>query len=151
MFQIVKEPIDVSRVIEAVVDRNAGAIVTFIGTVRELTKGKKTLYLEYEAYESMAQKKLEQIGAEIKQQFPSAKVAIVHRIGRLEITDAAVVIAVSTPHRADAYEANRYAIERIKEMVPIWKKEHWEDGSLWIGNQQETISYEKGIPKEMKL
>lgn len=150
MFQIVKEPIDVSRVIEAVVDRNAGAIVTFIGTVRELTKGKKTLYLEYEAYESMAQKKLEQIGAEIKQQFPSAKVAIVHRIGRLEITDAAVVIAVSTPHRADAYEANRYAIERIKEMVPIWKKEHWEDGSLWIGNQQETISYEKGIPKEMK-
>ncbi|ASS92435.1 MAG: molybdenum cofactor biosynthesis protein MoaE [Bacillaceae bacterium] len=150
MFQIVKEPIDVSRVIEAVVDRNAGAIVTFIGTVRELTKGKKTLYLEYEAYESMAQKKLEQIGAEIKQQFPNAKVAIVHRIGRLEITDAAVVIAVSTPHRADAYEANRYAIERIKEMVPIWKKEHWEDGSLWIGNQQETISYEKGIPKEMK-
>ncbi len=150
MFQIVKEPIDVSRVIEAVVDRNAGAIVTFIGTVRELTKGKKTLYLEYEAYESMAQKKLEQIGAEIKQQFPNAKVAIVHRIGRLEITDTAVVIAVSTPHRADAYEANRYAIERIKEMVPIWKKEHWEDGSLWIGNQQETISYEKGIPKEMK-
>ncbi|MGG3847112.1 molybdenum cofactor biosynthesis protein MoaE [Aeribacillus composti] len=150
MFQIVKEPIDVSRVIEAVVDRNAGAIVTFIGTVRELTKGKKTLYLEYEAYESMAQKKLEQIGAEIKQQFPNAKVAIVHRIGRLEITDAAVVIAVSTPHRADAYEANRYAIERIKKMVPIWKKEHWEDGSLWIGNQQETISYEKGIPKEMK-
>lgn len=150
MFQIVKEPIDVSRVIEAVVDRNAGAIVTFIGTVRELTKGKKTLYLEYEAYESMAQKKLEQIGAEIKQQFPNAKVAIVHRIGRLEITDAAVVIAVSTPHRADAYEANRYAIERIKEMVPIWKKEHWEDGALWIGNQQETISYEKGIPKEMK-
>lgn len=108
------------------------------------------MYLEYEAYESMAQKKLEQIGAEIKQQFPNAKVAIVHRIGRLEITDAAVVIAVSTPHRADAYEANRYAIERIKEMVPIWKKEHWEDGSLWIGNQQETISYEKGIPKEMK-
>lgn len=148
MFAIVKEPIDVSRVIQAVVDRNAGAIVTFIGTVRELTNGKKTLYLEYEAYESMAKKKLEQIGAEIMERFPEAKVAIVHRIGRLEIMDVAVAIAVSTPHRADAYEANRYAIERIKEMVPIWKKEHWGDGEMWIGNQQGTIKYKNGFPKE---
>ncbi|WP_044893203.1 molybdenum cofactor biosynthesis protein MoaE [Bacillus alveayuensis] len=148
MFAIVKEPIDVTSVIKAVTNRNAGAIVTFIGTVRELTKGKKTLYLQYEAYESMAKKKLEQIGSEIISRFPEAKVAIVHRIGRLEISDVAVAIAVSTPHRADAYEANRYAIERIKEMVPIWKKEHWEDGETWIGNQQGTIEYENGYPKE---
>ncbi|MGG1691427.1 molybdenum cofactor biosynthesis protein MoaE [Heyndrickxia ginsengihumi] len=149
MFEIVKEPIDVSAVINEVVNRNAGAIVTFIGTVRELTKGKKTLYLEYEAYEQMARKKLEQIGSEITARYPETKVAIVHRVGRLEITDVAVVIAVSTPHRDDAYKANRYAIERIKEMVPIWKKEHWEDGEKWIGNQQETFSYEgTGSPKE---
>ncbi|GER66428.1 molybdopterin (MPT) converting factor, subunit 2 [Weizmannia acidilactici] len=152
MFDIVKGPIDVSKVIDAVADRNTGAIVTFIGSVREMTKGKKTLYLEYEAYESMAKKKLEQIGSEIKTQFPDAKTAIVHRIGRLEITDIAVAIAVSAPHRDDAYRANRYAIERIKEMVPIWKKEHWENGEKWIGNQQETVSYEKtGVPKEFGL
>lgn len=145
MFSIVREPIDITGVINEVVDRNAGAIVTFAGTVRELTNGKKTLYLEYEAYETMARKKLEQIGREIKEQFSGAKVAIVHRIGRLEITDVAVVIAISTPHRDDAYQANRYAIERIKEMVPIWKKEYWEDGETWIGNQQETVSYEHGV------
>ncbi|NWN94491.1 MAG: molybdenum cofactor biosynthesis protein MoaE [Bacillus sp. (in: Bacteria)] len=147
MFEIVKEPVDVSKLIEAVADRNAGAIVTFIGTVREMTKGKKTLYLEYEAYEPMARKKLEQIGTEIRQQFPEAKTAIVHRIGRLGISDIAVAIAVSAPHRDEAYRANRYAIERIKEMVPIWKKEHWENGEMWVGNQKETVSYESGAPE----
>ncbi|AJO22217.1 molybdenum cofactor biosynthesis protein MoaE [Weizmannia coagulans] len=147
MFEIVKEPVDVSKLIEAVADRNAGAIVTFIGTVREMTKGKKTLYLEYEAYEPMARKKLEQIGAEIRQQFPAAKTAIVHRIGRLDISDIAVAIAVSAPHRDEAYRANRYAIERIKEMVPIWKKEHWENGEMWVGNQKETVFYESGAPE----
>ncbi|MGA8943010.1 MAG: molybdenum cofactor biosynthesis protein MoaE [Thermoactinomyces sp.] len=145
MFSIVREPIDITGVINEVADRNSGAIVTFAGTVRELTNGRKTLYLEYEAYETMARKKLEQIGQEIREQFSGAKVAIVHRVGRLEIMDVAVVIAVSTPHRADAYQANRYAIERIKEMVPIWKKEHWEDGEMWIGNQQETVSYQDGV------
>ncbi|AEP01651.1 molybdenum cofactor biosynthesis protein MoaE [Heyndrickxia coagulans] len=147
MFEIVKEPVDVSKLIQAVADRNAGAIVTFIGTVREMTKGKKTLYLEYEAYEPMARKKLEQIGAEIRQQFPAAKTAIVHRIGRLDISDIAVAIAVSAPHRDEAYRANRYAIERIKEMVPIWKKEHWENGEMWVGNQKETVFYESGAPE----
>ncbi|MEX2104099.1 MAG: molybdenum cofactor biosynthesis protein MoaE, partial [Bacilli bacterium] len=126
---------------------HAGAINTFIGTVRELTKGKRTLYLEYEAYESMAEKKLRQIGKEIAEQWPDTRVAITHRVGRLEITDVAVVIAVSTPHRTDSYEASRYAIERIKEIVPIWKKEHWEDGDSWIGNQKETVSYPLGRPE----
>ncbi|AKS38798.1 molybdenum cofactor biosynthesis protein MoaE [Anoxybacillus gonensis] len=151
MFAIVREPIHVGSVIEAVADRHAGAIVTFLGTVRELTNGKKTVYLQYEAYESMAQKKLEQIGQEIVARFPQAKVAIVHRIGRLDIADIAVAIAVSTPHRADAYEANRYAIERIKEIVPIWKKEYWEDGEMWIGNQKETVRYDHGAPKEEEI
>jgi molybdopterin synthase catalytic subunit len=150
-FEISKEKIDIQSIIDKVVQRDAGAITTFIGTVRELTKDKKTLYLIYEAYESMAVKKLEQIGAEISERWNGAQVAITHRVGRLEITDVAVVIAVSTPHRADSYEANRYAIERIKEIVPIWKKEHWEDGEKWIGNQLETVAYPTGQPQEGDL
>jgi molybdopterin synthase catalytic subunit len=150
-YQISKEPIDIQSVIDKVVQRESGAITTFIGTVRELTKGKKTLFLIYEAYESMAVKKLEQIGTEIEQRWEGSKVAITHRVGKLDITDVAVVIAVSTPHRADAYEANRYAIERIKEIVPIWKKEHWEDGEKWMGNQLETVSYPSGKPEEADL
>ncbi|CAM3832500.1 molybdenum cofactor biosynthesis protein MoaE [Mesobacillus zeae] len=146
-YEISKVAIDIQAVIDKVVQREAGAITTFIGTVRELTEGKKTLFLIYEAYESMAVKKLQQIGDEIKERWNGAEVAITHRVGRLDITDVAVVIAVSTPHRADAYEANRYAIERIKEIVPIWKKEHWEDGQKWIGNQLETVSYPSGKPE----
>lgn len=150
-FEISKEPINTQEIIDKVVQREAGAITTFIGTVRELTKGKKTLYLIYDAYEPMAVKKLEQIGDEISKRWPGAITAITHRVGKLDITDIAVVIAVSTPHRADAYEANRYAIERIKEIVPIWKKEHWEDGEEWIGNQLETVAYPTGKPEEKDL
>ncbi len=150
-FEISKEPINTQSVIDKVVQREAGAITTFIGTVRELTHGKKTLYLIYEAYESMAVKKLEQIGREIEERWKGSKCAITHRVGKLDITDIAVVIAVSTPHRADSYEANRYAIERIKEIVPIWKKEHWEDGQEWIGNQKETVAYPTGKPEGSDL
>jgi molybdopterin synthase catalytic subunit len=146
-FAIMEQPIVIQQVIDQVVHPHAGAINTFIGTVRELTKGKRTLYLQYEVYPSMAEKKLVQIGQEIQERWPEARVAITHRIGRLEITDVAVVIAVSTPHRADSYEASRYAIERIKEIVPIWKKEHWEDGEMWVGDQLETTSYPEGAPK----
>src|SRR3954453_10344203 len=150
-YEISKDPIITQEVIDKVVQREAGAITTFIGTVRELTHGKKTLYLVYEAYESMAVKKLEQIGREIEEKWQGSKVAITHRVGKLDITDIAVVIAVSPPHRADSYEANRYAIERIKEIVPIWKKEHWEDGQEWIGNQKETVAYPTGKPEESDM
>lgn len=145
-FLIINEPISIQEVVDKVVSRNAGAINTFIGTVREITGEKKTVYLRYDAYVSMAEKKLAQIGDEIKQRWPEAKCAITHRIGDLAISDIAVVIAVSTPHRADSYDASRYAIERIKEIVPIWKKEHWEDGEEWVGNQLETVKYEAGKP-----
>ncbi|MBA4537427.1 molybdenum cofactor biosynthesis protein MoaE [Bacillus aquiflavi] len=150
-YEISKKPIEIQSVIDKVVRREAGAITTFIGTVREFTNGKKTLYLIYDAYESMAVKKLEQIGTEIETRWKGAKVAITHRVGKLDITDVAVVIALSTPHRADAYEANRYAIERIKQIVPIWKKEHWEDGEEWIGNQLETVYYPDGKPNKEDL
>ncbi|MES9684523.1 molybdopterin (MPT) converting factor, subunit 2 [Bacillus sp. AFS001701] len=146
LFNIVNTPIVVEEVSDKVKSRNAGAITVFIGTVRELTKGKKTLSLEYQAYESMAVKKLAQIGDEINVKWPEAIVAITHRVGRLEISDIAVVIAVSSPHRKVAYEANEYAIERIKQIVPIWKKEFWEDGTMWIGDQLENTPYQEGKP-----
>lgn len=141
-FSIINTPIVVDEVIQQVKSVNAGALTVFIGTVRELTNGKRTLYLEYQAYETMAVKKLAEIGEEIRCKWPKTLVAITHRIGKLEISDIAVVIAVSSPHRREAYEANEYAIERIKEIVPIWKKEFWDDGSKWIGNQLHTDSYE---------
>ncbi|WP_079480646.1 molybdenum cofactor biosynthesis protein MoaE [Halobacillus salinus] len=140
---ITQKPIIIQDVVDKVVRPEAGAVNTFIGTVREFTKGKQTLYLEYQAYESMAVKKMEEICTEIKRRWPDAESSIAHRVGRLEITDVAVVIAVSTPHRAESYEASRYAIERMKEIVPIWKKEHWHDGAKWIGDQKER---QPGVP-----
>lgn len=141
-FWITDQPLEVNDCIQKVIRPEAGAIATFIGIAREFTRGKRTLYLEYDAYVPMAEKQLAKIGAEIEKKWPGAKVAIAHRIGRLDISEIAVVIAVSTPHRDAAFAASRYAIERIKEIVPIWKKEFWEDGSQWIGDQKETISYE---------
>ncbi|HZG61504.1 MAG TPA: molybdenum cofactor biosynthesis protein MoaE [Anoxybacillus sp.] len=151
LFAITKEPISIEEVVKKVIRPEAGAVTTFIGTVREFTNGKRTLFLQYEAYVSMAEKKLAQIGEEIKEKWPEAQVAITHRIGKLDISDIAVVIAVSTPHRKDAYEANQYAIERIKQIVPIWKKEHWENGEEWVGNQLETKAYPTGKPEEGDL
>jgi molybdopterin synthase catalytic subunit len=147
LFEVVDSPISVEQVMNKTIHPNCGAVNLFVGTVRELTKGKKTLFLEYEAYKEMAEKQLARIGQEIKANCPEAHVAITHRIGRLEISDIAVVIAVSTPHRADSYEYSRYAIERIKEIVPIWKKEHWENGEKWIGDQKENIEYPTGKPE----
>jgi molybdopterin synthase catalytic subunit len=146
LFEIVKDPISIEEITNKVIRNEAGAVTTFIGTVREFTYGKRTLSLEYQAYEKMAVKMLEQIGREINEKWDDSKVAITHRIGKLEITEIAVVIAVSTPHRKDAYAANEYAIERIKQIVPIWKKEIWEDGELWIGDQLEKTSYPEGKP-----
>lgn len=148
MFEIVQTPIDVEAMRQKVINRNAGAITLFVGTVREMTKGKKTLHLEYQAYPAMAIKMFEQIATEINERWPEARIAISHRVGHLHISDIAVVIAVSSPHRKMAYEANEYAIERIKQIVPIWKKEFWEDGTAWIGDQLENVPYPQGAPKE---
>lgn len=147
MFKITSEPINNQDVIDSVVHHNAGAISVFIGTVREMTGQKQTKFLHYEAYVPMAEKHLERIGTEIQEKWPSAITAITHRIGTLQISDIAVTIAVSTPHRHDAFEASRYAIERIKEIVPIWKKEHYTDGEEWVGNQKGTRTYPAGHPE----
>lgn len=151
MYVITDLPIDPQEVMQKVIRSEAGAVTLFSGIVREWTKGKRTLYLEYQAYEKMAVKQLSRIGDEIQRQWPETRTAITHRIGHLNISDAAVVIAVSSPHRKAAYEANEYAIRRIKEIVPIWKKEVWEDGSMWIGDQKEEHTYPEGFPdKKLK-
>ncbi|WP_273834624.1 molybdenum cofactor biosynthesis protein MoaE [Guptibacillus sedimenti] len=149
-YKITSEEIDVNQVITSVIRPEAGAINTFIGTVREFTGEKQTVSLQYEAYPSMAEKQLKRIGIEIREQWPNVQTSIVHRIGKLAISDIAVVIAVASPHRAESYEASRYAIERIKEIVPIWKKEYWTDGQEWIGDQLENMAYKNGAPKEEK-
>lgn len=135
-YEIVTEPIDPQRYADYVLRPEAGAVTLFTGHVREWTHGIRTLYLAYEAYVPMAEKMLAKIGEEIESKWPGTRTAIAHRIGELRIGEIAVVIAVSSPHRRDAYEANEYAIERIKETVPVWKKEIWEDGTEWIGDQR---------------
>lgn len=145
-FWLSNAPVNVNDCIDKVIRPEAGAVSTFIGVAREFTKGKRTLFLEYDAYVPMATKQLARIGEEIQAEWPDAQVAIAHRIGRLDISEVAVAIAVSTPHRDASFKACRYAIERIKEIVPIWKKEHWEDGTKWLGDQKETVSYEHHGP-----
>ncbi len=134
-YAIVEEPIHIQDYVDAVLHTSAGAVTVFTGHVREFTHGVRTLYLAYEAYIPMAEKMLAEIGQEIEERWPETRTAIAHRIGELHLSDIAVVIAVSSPHRKAAYEANAYAIERIKQIVPIWKKEIWEDGEEWIGAQ----------------
>jgi molybdopterin synthase catalytic subunit len=135
MFEIKRDPLHVEEVVDKVKSDSSGAIATFIGTVRNESMGKRVLYLEYDAYEEMAIKKLREIGEEIKKKWELDKIAVTHRIGRLDIGERSVVIAVSAPHRKDALLACQYIINRIKEIVPIWKKEVWEDGETWVGKQ----------------
>lgn len=134
-FAITDQPLSADEVASRVTNPYSGATLVFVGTVREWTKGKRTTYLHYEAYPEMAVGQMQVIGREIEQRWPGAEVAIVHRIGKLEVTEPSVIIAVATPHRADAFDACRHAIERLKQIVPIWKKEIWDDGEEWVGSQ----------------
>ena len=137
-FEITTEPLSLDDVAARVSDPSCGAITTFAGVVRgetATTEGMRgTDFLHYEAYAEMAERMLAQIGEEIQRQWPKvAAVSILHRIGRLEIGEPSVVIAVATPHRGDGcFEACRYAIERLKAIVPIWKQENWADGQVWV-------------------
>ncbi len=133
LFRLQRDPIDERAVVAAAKRDEAGAVITFLGTVRGSTKGIEVIALEYEAYESMAERFLRTIGDEIATRWPGAQAAIVHRTGRLDVGEVSVAIAVSSPHRAAAFEACRHAIERLKEDVPIWKKEIRKDGSIWVG------------------
>ena len=139
MFAIVEEPIDVAALISAAQRPDCGAISTFVGTTRVDASGGATVeHLEYEAYRPMADAKLEEIGAEIRERWDAREISIVHRIGRVDPGEASVAIVVAAPRRDAAFEASRYAIERIKELVPIWKREVWSDGYVWVGSQVGT-------------
>ena len=136
MFAIVEEPIDVAALISAAQRPDCGAISTFVGTTRvDESAGASVEYLEYEAYRPMADRKLEEIGAEIDKRWDVGEVSIVHRIGKVDPGEASVAIVVAAPRRGPAFEASRHAIERIKEIVPIWKREVWSDGYVWVGSQ----------------
>ncbi|MBO8162869.1 MAG: molybdopterin converting factor subunit 1 [Brevibacillus sp.] len=134
-FRITDQPLSADTLVKLVTNPHAGAVLTFVGTVREFTQGQRTVSLRYEAYAPMAVAKMKQIAEEVKERWPEAEVAMHHRIGDLQIEEIAVVIAVAAPHRHESFEAGRYAIERLKQIVPIWKKEKWEDGSEWKGHQ----------------
>lgn len=135
-FLVTEQQLSADRLVALVSNPRAGAILTFVGTVREFTHGQRTVSLSYEAYVPMAMEKMKQIATEMEGRWPGCEVAMHHRIGDLAIEEIAVVIAVATPHRNESFEAGRYAIERLKQIVPIWKKELWDDGSEWKGHQQ---------------
>jgi molybdopterin synthase catalytic subunit len=142
MVTLVREPIDHHALTEGVRRPDCGAVVTFLGTVRDLTQGRITTALDYEAYPAMAEKKMAEIEQETRQRWPVAEMCIVHRLGHLDVGEVSVAVAVSCPHRGQAFEACRYAMDRVKEIVPIWKKENWSDGTGgWVhpgASEQET-------------
>jgi molybdopterin synthase catalytic subunit len=135
-FKLTFEPLNVGEIARQVVPPTCGAIVTLDGFVREWTKGKQTEYLVYEAYEPMALAEMQKLGALAREKFEIAHVAIVHRLGRLEIGETSIVIAVAAPHRRSAFEACEWIIKELKRTVPIWKKEFYADGSAWIEGEK---------------
>jgi molybdopterin synthase catalytic subunit len=135
VFRVTDKRIELQELVDYVTDPEAGAIATFIGTTRNNNEGRRVIALDYEAYPEMAEKELTRLGEEAKKQWSICRMAIVHRIGPVQITEPSVMIAVSAAHREPAFAACRFAIEEIKRTVPIWKKEVYEGGEVWIGTQ----------------
>ncbi len=143
IFQLVRQPIEPREIIESLKAPEDGAVVVFDGFVRNNSKGRRTLYLEYEAYEPMARAQMRRIAAEIRAKFAIHRLAIVHRLGRVEIGESSVLVAVSSPHRGAAFDACRWAIDALKRALPIWKREYYAGGAAWAEGQlppQEAIS-----------
>jgi len=133
MIQLVHTPIDPTAVLAQVASNEAGAVVLFLGTTREFTHGRRTVSLDYECYPEMARKKLTELEAEARSRWPLTGCHVVHRLGHLELGEASIAIAVSSPHRAAAFKAGQWLIDTIKQVVPIWKQENWADGtSEWV-------------------
>jgi molybdopterin synthase catalytic subunit len=133
MIELTNKPIDTDALLKHVTSPQAGAVVLFLGTVRELTQGRRTIALDYECYPEMARRKLAELEAEARARWPIIECALVHRLGRLELAEASVAVAVSTPHRHDAFAAGKWLIDTLKEVVPIWKQENWADGTTeWV-------------------
>ena len=140
MIEITHKPLDPQPATASVRRDSNGAVVTFLGTTRRTSMDKTVLYLEYEGYVPMALKKLREIADEVAQKWPIQDISIVHRIGRLEIEDISLVVAIASPHRKEAFQACGFVVDRIKETVPIWKKEVFEDGQVWVGCQSHAVT-----------
>jgi molybdopterin synthase catalytic subunit len=141
VFEITREPIDKLGLEQRLITGAAGAVVTFDGVVRDSTKGRRVVTLQYEAYEPMAVKEMRGVGEEIRERWPEVeRIGIVHRFGELKISESSVVIVITSPHRRVAFEACRYAIDRVKQTVPIWKKEIFEDGEAWVEGQTPDVT-----------
>jgi molybdopterin synthase catalytic subunit len=143
--------LDVSSVAQAVAGRGDGAITTFVGLVRDHNQGRRVTHLVYEAYEPLAVKALDRIVSEAAELWPSVRLAIHHRTGRLEIGEASVAIASASPHRGEAFAGCRYAIERIKQIVPIWKHEYFEGGDTWIEGATADPDDQEARTKALKI
>jgi molybdopterin synthase catalytic subunit len=132
-FELTTGPLDIGGIVRRVVPPECGATVTLDGYVREFTRGKQTLYLEYEAYEPMALSEMKKLGIKAREQFDVSNIGIVHRLGKMEIGETSVVVTVAAPHRKAAFDACSWLITELKKTVPIWKKEFYADGSEWAG------------------
>ena len=149
-FAISADPLDLTPLLAAVHDRGAGAVVTFLGVTRNENDGRRVTRLEYEAYARMAEREMRQLATDAATRWPIKKVAMAHRIGVVPVGDASVAIAVSAPHRTEAFTACHWLIDRLKEIVPIWKKEHYHGGQLWVGPQKSSpkrrVGARRGTP-----
>ena len=142
MIEITNEPLDPEAITARVRRDSNGAVVTFLGTTRDETHGRSVLRLDYEAYRPMADNKLAEIAQEIRELWSIEDVAIAHRIGRLEVGETSLVVAVASPHRREAFAACQHAVDRIKLTVPIWKKEYFEGGEVWVGSEADPQALE---------
>jgi MoaE-MoaD fusion protein len=147
LLLLVRDPIDQAVLVEHVREPEDGAVVTFDGCVRNHSQGRRTLYLDYEAYESMALGKIREIAEQIHEKFAIHRVAIAHRLGRLDIGETSVFIAISSAHRPAAFDACRFAIDTLKRTVPIWKKEYFEDGAVWADGELPPAPLETRVAK----
>lgn len=133
MILVTRDPLDPEAITAEVRSEACGGVVTFLGTTRNETDGRRVVSLEYEAYEGMAEKILERVAQEVRERWGVDRLAIAHRLGRLELGEVSLVVAVASPHRAEAFAACQYVVGRLKQDVPIWKKEVFEDGEVWVG------------------
>lgn len=131
--EITDSKINEEEITDSVKNNDSGAVITFLGTARKSSRGREVIHLEYDAYTEMAEQKMEEIIAELIDKYEIKDAAFIHRVGKVELGDTIVIIAVSAPHSKEAFEASRYAVRRLKSVVPIWKKEVWADGEEWIG------------------
>ena len=140
MIKITSEPLNPEEITAQVRSDSNGAVITFLGTTRDFSEGRNVEYLEYEAYQPMAENMLQQIADELREKWDIDDFAVAHRVGRVDIGEISLVVALASPHRQQAFEAGGYIVDRIKQLVPIWKKEVFKGGEVWVGSEEESAT-----------